>query len=81
MGEVRKVTITEFAIEKIAEAAWFIESKNSPAIAKKFVDGVFESLAKLANPLVRYHLIRTDSENTIPERSVTVNQKIFSGLN
>ncbi len=55
MGQGRKVTISEFAVEKIAETAWFIESKNSTAIAKKFVDSVFEAMFNLSNPIVRHH--------------------------
>ncbi|HRP33214.1 MAG TPA: hypothetical protein PKV73_15050 [Agriterribacter sp.] len=53
MGK-RKVTILDPATDGVAEAAYFIEGKGMSQTAKKFVDGVFEFCAGLADERIEH---------------------------
>lgn len=44
----RKVTVKESVVERIAEIAWYIESKGLVATAEKFTDDIYDFILKLA---------------------------------
>ena len=45
----RGVTVKETAADRIAEVAWYIESKGLIAIAENFTDDVYDFFIKLSD--------------------------------
>jgi hypothetical protein len=60
----REVIIKESVADKIAEIAWFIESKSLVDIAEKFADAVYDFIIKLADSR-RSHAICRDPERAM----------------
>lgn len=63
MGQ-REVIIKESVSDSIAEIAWFIESKGLVATAEKFIDTVYDFIAKLADSR-RIHAICRDYDRAL----------------
>lgn len=62
MGK-RKIIIRQSVADKIAEVAWFIESKGMVKTAEKFADAVYDFIESLGNDLVIHPICHE------PERS------------
>jgi hypothetical protein len=63
MGE-RSIKILESAMESIAEASWFIESKGLVATADRFSEAVYDFIEKLSKKDISFKLCRE------PERAL-----------
>ena len=60
----RQITVKETASERIAEIAWYIESKGLVATAEKFADDVYDHFIKLADTR-RIHATCRESERAL----------------
>jgi hypothetical protein len=71
----RKVKIRRSAAESISGVAWYIESKGLLTTAEKFLDDVYDALAKLGDRRVSYSLCREKKRNLLGLKCKTFRKK------
>lgn len=74
MGQ-REVIIKASVADSIAEIAWFIESKGLVATADKFVDAVYDFVAKIADSRRRHATCRDAERALIGYKCITFKRK------
>ena len=71
----RKVVIRKSVAYRIAEIAWFIESKGMVVTAEKFTDEVYDYFIKLADDKKTYALCREPKRAALGYKCVPYKRK------